>query len=1009
MAAAAAASASPRVTTPYRHAQPVPPDPANAFHAAAAAAERSSAASGSGHTSTSSAAVACAAGMLPPKETARERRLQQQRDALSQAVGIAQGAAAEASVRAELLKNEIYLAEDQTARASALVAGGAAERAALRSQLDALTAELRIARQANERLSTDRLAAPPAHRQAVRQEGGRGGGGGGRARGAVSRGRGGGGGSAMVVYGGRGSGAPTALERRRQQQTATVSAATEVTTQTDEDQTGGSVTGAAQAELQGLRAELEQLRGQVSAASQRRLVELEGGERAHAAAMSAHATSALHARLLWSEAHQLEEALAEAGSMLAKERREATATISARDAEVLELRAHLSQQETLHQQQLSRARADRRVLHRNSRDFLDGKHAVEKQRDALEEQLVTLEEQRSSLLREQKEKSRLLKGQGEKLHEAELKIAALEKSLAEARRSQREGALEAEKAAKQGRADREVLVECVRQMASQLAAARAATESANAQLLAAQSEAGERIRHVEGREASESLRVRQLVSQLAECEAQLQSEVERSQAANEASVATLRRAAQRVTELEQQLTHAEARAEAQAEALHAAHDEAASREAAAKAAAKAAEERDACRQLELSELSAELRRTESQVDAAVIGQGAAVGATERLGATHKDLEQAHTEALAELASTQLELETLRKTHVALASEGAVRAQLIDSLGEKAREAKTASEAAAMALSADLSAAEGRARTMSDARDAAVAELRGERSEHEACRLQLISAQAALQRLRADSAETISTEGVRLTLALDELRRADRLAGVIHRSLHDAMRGSAEVAGLIQPDSAAIYRSSCLTHAPTHSSASSNVLGGPHGPAPPPGSAIRQAVPHTSRHTPLTRQPMPTPISGRGEGGDSPGSRDPRISPTHPASARRHSPESRLEPPATMPSAAGLPTYRATREEPGSSRAPFGTRHTARANDDPLGDLSARRGALDTQRSSFAGVEGGLDEARAGLDVRGDGTVGTGFAAASEALGWLRTDSHQERLQRLREKYGYEDH
>ena len=41
------------------------------------------------------------------------------------------------------------------------------------------------------------------------------------------------------------------------------------------------------------------------------------------------------------------------------------------------MRGTMSQQETSHQQQLSRARADRRVLHRNSRDFLEGKKTVE--------------------------------------------------------------------------------------------------------------------------------------------------------------------------------------------------------------------------------------------------------------------------------------------------------------------------------------------------------------------------------------------------------------------------------------------------------------------------------------------------------------------------------------------------------------------------------------------------------------------------------------------------------
>ena len=43
-----------------------------------------------------------------------------------------------------------------------------------------------------------------------------------------------------------------------------------------------------------------------------------------------------------------------------------------------------------------------------------------------------------------------------------------------------------------------------------------------------------------------------------------------------------------------------------------------------------------------------------------------------------------------------------------------------------------------------------------------------------------------------------------------------------------------------------------------------------------------------------------------------------------------------------------------------------------------------------------------------LDVRGEGTSAcTSFAGLSESLGWLKSDSHQDRLRRLREKYGYD--
>ena len=196
----------------------------------------------------------------------------------------------------------------------------------------------------------------------------------------------------------------------------------------------------------------------------------------------------------------------------------------------------------------------------------------------------------------------------------------------------------------------------------------------------------------------------------------------------------------------------------------------------------------------MSSLQSELRGAEAQVAAAVLGQGAAVGAQERLSGSIAALEAALAEKVGLINEMKLEHEALRKAHASLAAEGAVRQQLVDSLGETAREVSRASETSTAALVADLAAAEHNANEAGGERDTLRRELSSERAEHEACRLQLISAQAALQRVRADSADAVATEGVRLTLALDELRRADRLAGVIHRSLHDAVRGASEVAG-----------------------------------------------------------------------------------------------------------------------------------------------------------------------------------------------------------------------
>ena len=61
-------------------------------------------------------------------------------------------------------------------------------------------------------------------------------------------------------------------------------------------------------------------------------------------------------------------------------------------------------------------------------------------------------------------------------------------------------------------------------------------------------------------------------------------------------------------------------------------------------------------------------------------------------------------------------------------------------------------------------------------------------------------------------------------------------------------------------------------------------------------------------------------------------------------------------------------------------------------------------------TSLGGLASSIAFGRLGgsLDVRGEGTsVGTSFAGLSESLGWLKSDSHQDRLRRLREKYGYD--
>jgi hypothetical protein len=302
--------------------------------------------------------------MAPPRETPREKRLQQQRDALSHAVAIAQATASEAAVRAELFRRELLSAEEMGTRLLAVLAGVHAERASLRSQFDALGAELRIARQANERLTVERLAGGmPAHAIVSRPSSvaSNAGGGRGRGRGPTS------------AIGGRGRGtsrsaSPAPPSDRRlalagdARYGAPVPGETNPheTTQTwDEDESdpvGGAAASAASAEFAGMRAEVVQLREQIAAMTAKRQQELEMGERSHVAAMAAHGTSALHARLLWSEAHSLEEALADATASLAKERRVHAAAIAQRARTRLAVGACLSSRRAC-----TRARCRRRT------------------------------------------------------------------------------------------------------------------------------------------------------------------------------------------------------------------------------------------------------------------------------------------------------------------------------------------------------------------------------------------------------------------------------------------------------------------------------------------------------------------------------------------------------------------------------------------------------------------------------------------------------------------------
>ena len=78
--------------------------------------------------------------------------------------------------------------------------------------------------------------------------------------------------------------------------------------------------------------------------------------------------------------------MSELSADLEAEKQQHARAVAAKDDELAELKAVLAATRVEHEQELSRARASQRVLARNSRNFLDGKHELEKERAQLEQQ-----------------------------------------------------------------------------------------------------------------------------------------------------------------------------------------------------------------------------------------------------------------------------------------------------------------------------------------------------------------------------------------------------------------------------------------------------------------------------------------------------------------------------------------------------------------------------------------------------------------------------------------------
>ena len=458
-------------------------------------------------------------GMAPPRETPRERRLQQQRDALSHAISLAQETSCEEALRTELLRAELFMAEGALEQAQSVLLGGSAERRVLKGQLDAMAAELGATRADHARaVSSSKL--PTRHSNPSSRV---------RSSSPLQRpssASGGGGGAGGLPRRGMHSATPPATAPKRNVQ----SSSTQTLTAERADAADLEALARAQsAELSGLRAQVEALQEQSSSSVQRKRQEFDGKEQAYVAAVAAHGTSALHARLLWAEAHSLEGQVAGLSAQLTLERTEHVKQLHDKETALHEAIGQLTAERREHEQELGRARADRRVSARNAKDFLEGKHAVEKQRTSLETQVSELEEQRAALAKEQKEKVRLLKTHEVSSQEKGSRISQLEKSLAESRRALKRQEEGYDKASAQSRSDREVLAECVRQMANQLAAARAATEGTHAKLIGLQDESSQHLKAAEEVAEQAQREASALQAQLSECERQLQMEVDASQ------------------------------------------------------------------------------------------------------------------------------------------------------------------------------------------------------------------------------------------------------------------------------------------------------------------------------------------------------------------------------------------------------------------------------------------------------------------------------------------------
>lgn len=452
-------------------------------------------------------------------------------------------------------------------------------------------------------------------------------------------------------------------------------------------------------------------------------------------------------------------------------------------AQLAQAEAEAEAERSAHTQQLSRMRADRRVLSRTSKDFLEGKAAADRRRESIETQLAEAQAGLAAAEASARDRGRQLRGAGAAADRAEARASALEADMDSLRFELLRRDEAAEAAAEAARRDREVLVQCAKQLTAQVAAARGDAEAAAAQLAGARAEICGRVAAAEARAAEAELGRRAAEGYASDVEARLCNDAKAEEVATSDMRARLARGAAREAELEGEAEAARAEAsgtraalvEARAE-LRAAREgmEAARAEAEAgrlRLVAERSHVQLAAEELhreEGDEAEAERQRRRAGLDVRASLEAAAARAAARVA----QLRDAHTAGMRQLVERTRQAEELLAGAAAMERErGAmvaalaarstqqqVRDELLRDLGHRARASHAHVGAVRSVLAAELHTLE---RALGGA-SADVARLAAEVA---------LERRALAERLAAESVAA-APGGVQASLLLAELRRAD---------------------------------------------------------------------------------------------------------------------------------------------------------------------------------------------------------------------------------------------